>query len=159
MRRVDIWSPEGQRLHAMFMGAVVEVMALALRGAPGRHLEEFAVHVSGTAAPRGTLVHTKVELVDLAAIAVRFPHLGVRDVKSLSAPGYMTFLAVAEELMLADSLPIPTSLLEVRQRIGIGPGGVTAPSNSAGNPLRPSMGRNAPCPCGSGRKFKRCCAA
>ena len=23
----------------------------------------------------------------------------------------------------------------------------------------PKVGRNAPCPCGSGRKYKRCCAA
>lgn len=159
MRRVDIESPEGQRLHAMFMGAVVEVMALALRGAPGRHLEEFAVHVSGTTAPRGMLVHTKVELVDYAAIAARFPHLGVRDVKSLSAPGYMTFVAVAGELMLADSLPIPASLLEVRRRLGVGPVGGTTTSNGVGAPIRPPMGRNASCPCGSGRRFKRCCAA
>ncbi|HEX9194067.1 MAG TPA: SEC-C metal-binding domain-containing protein [Burkholderiales bacterium] len=24
---------------------------------------------------------------------------------------------------------------------------------------RPKIGRNDPCPCGSGRKFKKCCAA
>jgi uncharacterized protein len=35
-------------------------------------------------------------------------------------------------------------------------------SERAGNGVRPRSvrtGRNAPCPCGSGRKFKRCCAA
>jgi uncharacterized protein len=26
-------------------------------------------------------------------------------------------------------------------------------------PARPNIGRNAPCPCGSGRKFKKCCGA
>jgi uncharacterized protein YecA (UPF0149 family) len=31
-------------------------------------------------------------------------------------------------------------------------------ARQAGTPS-PSSGRNAPCPCGSGRKFKRCCGA
>jgi len=26
-------------------------------------------------------------------------------------------------------------------------------------PLRPRIGRNDPCPCGSGKKFKKCCGA
>jgi uncharacterized protein YecA (UPF0149 family) len=26
-------------------------------------------------------------------------------------------------------------------------------------PPKPKVGRNAPCPCGSGRKFKQCCGA
>lgn len=29
----------------------------------------------------------------------------------------------------------------------------------AGTPVPDKVGRNAPCPCGSGRKFKRCCGA
>jgi SEC-C motif-containing protein len=29
----------------------------------------------------------------------------------------------------------------------------------AASPERDKVGRNAPCPCGSGRKFKRCCGA
>lgn len=34
---------------------------------------------------------------------------------------------------------------------------VAAPSSPAGKP--PGTGRNAPCPCGSGRKYKHCCGA
>ena len=26
------------------------------------------------------------------------------------------------------------------------------------SPARPKVGRNDPCPCGSGKKFKKCCA-
>ena len=36
------------------------------------------------------------------------------------------------------------------------------PAAAAAQPLRrgtPKVGRNAPCPCGSGRKYKRCCGA
>jgi uncharacterized protein len=33
------------------------------------------------------------------------------------------------------------------------------PANLAGGPTRKKVGRNDPCPCGSGRKFKRCCGA
>ena len=32
------------------------------------------------------------------------------------------------------------------------------PAQSEG-PVRPKAGRNAPCPCGSGKKFKKCCGA
>jgi uncharacterized protein len=30
---------------------------------------------------------------------------------------------------------------------------------SAGRTKNPKIGRNDPCPCGSGRKYKRCCGA
>jgi len=33
--------------------------------------------------------------------------------------------------------------------------GGAAPSETV--PRKPTVGRNAPCPCGSGRKFKNCC--
>ena len=33
------------------------------------------------------------------------------------------------------------------------------PPNAAQVPEPPKVGRNAPCPCGSGKKFKRCCGA
>jgi SWIM/SEC-C metal-binding protein len=36
-------------------------------------------------------------------------------------------------------------------------GGGAAPSETVRR--EPKVGRNAPCPCGSGRKFKNCCAA
>jgi len=31
-------------------------------------------------------------------------------------------------------------------------------SENASIRLEPRIGRNAPCPCGSGRKYKRCCS-
>ena len=34
-----------------------------------------------------------------------------------------------------------------------------APAPATLVPLRPKVGRNDPCPCGSGRKFKKCCGA
>jgi uncharacterized protein len=33
------------------------------------------------------------------------------------------------------------------------------PNNLANRPSRKKVGRNEPCPCGSGRKYKRCCGA
>jgi uncharacterized protein len=33
------------------------------------------------------------------------------------------------------------------------------PTAGAGPVKRPKVGRNDPCPCGSGRKYKRCCGA
>ncbi len=36
-------------------------------------------------------------------------------------------------------------------------GDITADSAQAGS-AAPKAGRNAPCPCGSGKKFKKCCA-
>lgn len=32
-------------------------------------------------------------------------------------------------------------------------------SNPTQSPARPKPGRNAPCPCGSGKKYKKCCGA
>jgi hypothetical protein len=33
---------------------------------------------------------------------------------------------------------------------------VSGPRDNAAKPFRPKVGRNAPCPCGSGRKYKKC---
>ena len=53
---------------------------------------------------------------------------------------------------------------------GAAPGGFPPPQASGGPPMRPQkprtvvrsqakVGRNAPCPCGSGKKYKKCCGA
>ena len=53
---------------------------------------------------------------------------------------------------------------------GAAPGGFPPPQGPAGPPARPQkprtvvrsqakVGRNAPCPCGSGKKYKKCCGA
>ncbi|MDE2849895.1 MAG: SEC-C metal-binding domain-containing protein [Acidobacteriota bacterium] len=50
------------------------------------------------------------------------------------------------------------------------PGGFPPPQGPTGPPTRPQtprtvvrsqakVGRNAPCPCGSGKKYKKCCGA
>jgi preprotein translocase subunit SecA len=45
--------------------------------------------------------------------------------------------------------------------MGVSPDQVRSASPSAGSPARsgaaPTVGRNDPCPCGSGKKFKKCC--
>lgn len=43
------------------------------------------------------------------------------------------------------------------QRDGIAPGSVTAEASASGPALVAKVGRNAPCPCGSGKKYKKCC--
>ena len=40
---------------------------------------------------------------------------------------------------------------------GADAGGVAAPKQQKSSPTAPKVGRNDPCPCGSGKKFKRCC--
>jgi len=37
------------------------------------------------------------------------------------------------------------------------PEGETPPAQAAGAKARPKVGRNDPCPCGSGLKYKKCC--
>jgi uncharacterized protein len=41
---------------------------------------------------------------------------------------------------------------------GLSPGEAREPGETAANPFR-NVGRNDPCPCGSGKKFKKCCGA
>ena len=55
--------------------------------------------------------------------------------------------------------PPPAPPLEYRHQSA---GLLEEPPAAAAQPLRrgtPKVGRNAPCPCGSGRKYKRCCGA
>ena len=35
----------------------------------------------------------------------------------------------------------------------------STPPPDTGEPARHSVGRNEPCPCGSGKKYKKCCLA
>lgn len=50
-------------------------------------------------------------------------------------------------------------LVEFRRRAGLGGGPADSPSVEPGRAPAPppAVGRNAPCPCGSGKKFKKCC--
>jgi len=70
--------------------------------------------------------------------------------RSLSMPAAAAWLAMSREYLIVASPVVPVAamlpvwLRPIRRR---GPGEAGA------------VGRNAPCPCGSGRKFKRCCGA
>jgi len=54
-----------------------------------------------------------------------------------------------------------THVLPFAVKVGLERPGVAAPAwlEPAAHPSRPAAGRNDPCPCGSGRKFKKCCGA
>ena len=56
-----------------------------------------------------------------------------------------------------DDNPIPLIKFERAasspQQIGSSNRAISFPAQS----LQPKIGRNAPCPCGSGKKFKKCC--
>ena len=60
------------------------------------------------------------------------------------------------QLMIA-AVPVIYRHFESARRSGAGgsPGEAPGPRRRSA----PKVGRNAPCPCGSGRKFKHCCAA
>jgi uncharacterized protein len=54
----------------------------------------------------------------------------------------------------ADAALIPRMILVLRKLARIR----EAATHSAPSPRRSKVGRNDPCPCGSGKKYKRCCA-
>jgi hypothetical protein len=45
-----------------------------------------------------------------------------------------------------------------RSRVATGAGSFETEPGAETSPIKARVGRNDPCPCGSGRKFKRCCA-
>ncbi|UCG39100.1 MAG: preprotein translocase subunit SecA, partial [bacterium] len=68
-------------------------------------------------------------------------------------------------VQLADEENLPRRR---EQRFSMGRGAVAASPSQGGEPARqqttvkretPKVGRNEPCPCGSGRKYKKCCGA
>ena len=78
-------------------------------------------------------------------------------------------ITVSRHLDLADDDDGPAALRETT-RLDFGPGGLpldrfpnvmrALTARSSGTPARAvKVGRNAPCPCGSGKKFKKCCGS
>lgn len=62
---------------------------------------------------------------------------------------------------VAEHPELQHSLLRSRQRVRVseGPAGtVTVRATTTVSSAFGKVGRNAPCPCGSGRKYKRCCS-
>ena len=55
------------------------------------------------------------------------------------------------EALAPDLIPAHVEILHHARRAKTNPG--TAPVNEN----QPKVGRNDPCPCGSGKKFKKCC--
>jgi SEC-C motif len=93
--------------------------------------------------------------------------LKMADIKSASAEREtMVVMQPGVRVIHADPTPdrAPASRLDVEavEALENVPGGETTPipAQSCTIPIRrsPEPGRNSPCPCGSGRKFKRCCA-
>jgi preprotein translocase subunit SecA len=56
-------------------------------------------------------------------------------------------------------MPEPTSALQDATPTGAPPPGTTLPSLKPVQSNGPKVGRNEPCPCGSGRKYKKCCGS
>jgi preprotein translocase subunit SecA len=54
--------------------------------------------------------------------------------------------------------PQPTAIENEKQGYGSSPSGFSS-SQSPSQPVskKPKVGRNDPCPCGSGKKYKKCC--
>lgn len=51
----------------------------------------------------------------------------------------------------------PENLTDLYRLLGVAPENLV--SQESGVRRTPPVGRNEPCPCGSGRKYKRCCAS
>jgi len=158
MKMVEIDSPEGRKLRSVYLDAIPAVIHLLMTGAPGQRPEDLALSVSGVATPTGEYVCSTVELIDLAALVAAFPQAGSALVASLPK-GHMLVRVITKDLVTVMSLPIPAGVFEARRLFA------TVPQNAKPFDPRPAprgtprkTGRNEPCPCGSGRKFKRCCA-
>lgn len=158
MKLVEIDSPEGRKLHTVYLDAIPTVTHLLMTGAPGQRLEDRALSVSGVATPTGEYVCSKVELIDLAAMVAAFPQAGSTLVASIPE-GHMLVRILTEDLVMVVFLPIPARVFEARRLFA------TFPEEARPFDPRPTprgtprkAGRNEPCPCGGGRKFKHCCA-
>ena len=70
--------------------------------------------------------------------------------------------ALAAAAAQANAMQVPGAPPQ-RMPVGAPPPGMELPQTSApAVPIRkdePKVGRNDPCPCGSGRKYKKCCGA
>jgi preprotein translocase subunit SecA len=90
-----------------------------------------------------------------------------RSTSNLQA--FENFLATLPQFLLrehAPSAPTPGAESRIRQPVGAMAGVVAGDGDGAGEgvsidlPIRrslPKVGRNEPCPCGSGKKYKNCC--
>lgn len=158
MKLVKTDSPEGRKLHAVYLEAIPAVTHLLMTGAPGQRPEDLALSVSGVAAPTGEYVCSTVELIDLAALVAAFPQAGSALVASVPK-GHMLVRIVTDDLVMVTSISIPARVFEARRLFAASPEEATSfdpPPVPRGTPRK--TGRNEPCLCGSGRKFKRCCA-
>ena len=79
--------------------------------------------------------------------------LGRLKVLATLSPQDITPLAIDEELekLAPDLIPAHVEVLHQARLARAKPGSLAANEN------RPKVGRNEPCPCGSGKKFKKCC--
>lgn len=67
----------------------------------------------------------------------------------------MTLPTPSRSMLLSAGILAATSACEIQTNFGAGPG-KRSRLRTPGRPLY-RAGRNDPCPCGSGKKFKRCC--
>jgi uncharacterized protein len=77
-----------------------------------------------------------------------------KDRRALGDPSGSNPLCMAFKTFFGHADPFFRKLAEEWRRNRAGPPAPAAPASPG-----PGAGRNEPCPCGSGRKFKRCCGA
>ncbi len=99
-------------------------------------------------------LHQPPDPKDLLTIPTDLRGYYVREAPKVSSPNPMKNF---QEFLLANKSPVERLIWKERDRQadrpiypGLG-GGRVAPARSR------KVGRNEPCPCGSGRKYKRCC--
>ena len=90
------------------------------------------------------------------------------DLRELSARAFQTLRRLLDDPATPPAVQLKTALAVLRQPIesldepdGLDEGDPVVPeaeSVETQSPPPPTISRCAPCPCGSGRKYKRCCA-
>ncbi len=83
-----------------------------------------------------------------------------RFIRSADGEDGLNYLCVGFKRFFTHSLPWVVRLATERRRVpGLDAAVLAPPVASARGERYPGAGRNDPCPCGSGRKYKKCCLA
>lgn len=150
-------------LHVVLFGQVLGAVPINHAGAPSPD-QSTAWRFDPK---KGDFSHTSYPAIWHAMVAVLAIRTGRNVVSGLDPKNSFTFIEDGPDGPM--DIPVPTlradspvDALRVIAQHQHGDQGVSAMATTAVGPSQPGatkVGRNKPCPCGSGRKYKRCCGA
>lgn len=158
MKLVDINSPPGDELRAVYAAARHDIIGLLMSGAPGRRIEDLALDIHGTASSTRGFKYESTDFIEVARLVAAYPDAGSAVAASVPR-GHLLVRIRAGEFVALTTLRIPPAVEEARRFTADIPAPVLEVLREMTRPeAAQTARRQGPCPCGSGRKFKRCCA-